>query len=89
MLLKQKLFGMFRWVDFNFFWTARTIWVRSRHKTARSRRARTTQGIDFWAKLYYQKLLGMKNWDGLRFFWTSRTIWVKSRARSCSKDSLV
>ena len=31
-LLKQKLFGMFRWVDFNFFRTARTIWVRSRHQ---------------------------------------------------------
>ena len=136
-MFKQKLFGIFRWLDFNYFQTARIIRMRFRYqrlpgvgheqgqpeglifgticwnkscleyldglistfsgqlgpsgsspgavpvpKTARSRtRARTTQGIDFWAKLYYQKLLGMKNWVGLRFFRTSRTIWVKSRGQ--------
>ena len=31
-LLKLKLFGMFRWDDFNFFRIARTIWVRSRRQ---------------------------------------------------------
>ena len=41
--------------------------------------ARTTPGIDFWAKLLKQKLLDMFRWVVFYFFRTARTIWVRSR----------
>ena len=64
-LLKQKLFGMFRWVDFNFFRTARTIWVRSRHQRLPGvgREQGQHQGLIFEQSCWNKSCLGCL--DGL------------------------
>ena len=53
-MLKQKLFGMFRWVVFNFFRTARTILARSRART----KANYSQEKDYSKEKLRDEFLG-------------------------------